>query len=69
MSEHIPTYRVEIKYSGISSQHYGWEIYRNLDVLPVLRSQQVFVSRMEGLADANRARLQLIEIDFQQSIN
>ena len=65
MSENIPTYRVEIKYNGISSQNYGWEIYRNLDVLPVLRSQEAFVSRMEGLADANRARLQLIEIDFQ----
>jgi hypothetical protein len=66
MSEHIPTYRVKIKYIGISSQNYGWEIYRNLDVLPVLRSQEVLVSRMEGLADANRARLQLIEIDFQK---
>jgi hypothetical protein len=44
---------------------YGWKIYRTLDVLPILRSQQLFVSRMAGLADANRSRLQLVDTDMQ----
>jgi len=40
---------------------FGWNIYRNQDVLPILRSQSHFVSRMAGLADANRSRLQLVD--------
>jgi hypothetical protein len=64
MSEKNPTYRVEIKYNGEPpNETYGWEIYRNLDVLPILRSQQRFVSRMAGIADANRSRLQLVDTD------
>jgi hypothetical protein len=39
---------------------FGWNIYRNQDVLPILRSEQRFVTRMAGLADANRSRMQLI---------
>ena len=55
-----PTYRVEIKNNGTPpNETYGWKIHRNSDVLPILRSQQLFVSRMAGLADANRSRLQL----------
>jgi hypothetical protein len=50
-----PTYRVEIKNNGTPpNETYGWKIHRNSDVLPILRSQQLFVSRMAGLADANR---------------
>jgi hypothetical protein len=46
MSEKKPTYRVEIKYSGTPpNETYGWKIHRNSDVLPILRSQQVFVDR------------------------
>jgi hypothetical protein len=61
-----PTYRIEVKYSGTPpNETYGWEIYRNLDVLPTLRSQQLFVSRMAGIADANRSRLQLVDTDLQ----
>jgi hypothetical protein len=60
MSERKPTYRIEIKCNGMPpSATYSWEIYRNLDVLPILRSQQSFPSRRTGLADANRSRLQL----------
>jgi hypothetical protein len=33
--------------------------------LPILRSQQLFVSRMAGLADANRSRLRLVGTDLQ----
>jgi hypothetical protein len=61
-----PTYRVEIKNSGTPpNETYGWKIHRNSDVLPILRSQQLFVSRMAGLADANRSRLQLVNADLQ----
>jgi hypothetical protein len=66
MNKKPPTYRVELKYSGTPpNETYGWEIYRNLDVLPTLRSQQSFVSRMAGLADANRSRLQLVDTNLQ----
>jgi hypothetical protein len=62
MSEKQPTYRVEIKTNGMPpNETFGWNIYRNQDVLPVLRSQQHFVSRTAGLADANRSRLELID--------
>jgi hypothetical protein len=61
-----PTYRVEIKNNGTPpNETYGWKIHRNSDVLPILRSQQLFVSRMAGLADANRPRLQLVDADLQ----
>ena len=60
-----PTYRVELKNSGTPpNETYGWKIYRNREVLPILRSQQLFVSRMAGLADANRSRLRLIDTDM-----
>jgi hypothetical protein len=65
MNEKRPTYRVEIKNSGTPpNETFEWRIYRNRDVLPILRSQQVFISRREGLADANRSRLQLVDIDM-----
>ena len=64
MNEKNPTYRVEIRNSGTPpNETYGWNIYRNLDVLPILRSQQFFVSQFAGLADANRSRLQLVDTD------
>jgi len=64
MNEKKPTYRVEMKNSGTTpNETYGWNIYRNQDVLPILRSQQLFVSRMVGLADANRSRLRMIDAD------
>ena len=60
------TYRVEIRNSGTPpNESYSWQIYRNMDVLPILRSQQTFASRRAGLADANRSRLQLGETDLQ----
>jgi hypothetical protein len=66
MNEKKPTFRVEIKNSGTPpNETYGWKIYRNSDVLPILRSQQLFVSRMAGLADANQSRLQLVDTDLQ----
>ena len=66
MNEKKSTYRVEIKKSGAPpNEAYGWEIYRNLDILPTLRSQQFFVSRMMGLADANRSRLQLVDAEMK----
>lgn len=66
MNESSPTYRVELKKSGIApNKGYGWQIYKNIDVLPILRSQQLFTSRMAGLADANRSRLQLVDADLQ----
>ena len=66
MNERTPTYRIEIKNNGIApNKSYGWQIYRNMDVLPILRSQQLFVSRMAGLADANRSRLELVDTDLQ----
>jgi hypothetical protein len=62
MSEKKTTYRVEIKNNGTPpNETFGWNIYRNQDVLPILRSQQHFVSRRAGLADANRSRLQLVD--------
>ena len=64
MNQKKSTYRVQIKKSGLPpNEMYGWEIYRNLDVLPTLRSQQLFASRILGLADANRSRSQLIDTD------
>jgi hypothetical protein len=66
MNEKQPTYRIEIKNSGQPpNENYGWKIYRNLDVLPILHSQQFFVSRMAGLADANRSRRQLVDTDIR----
>ena len=66
MNEKKPTYRVEIKNTGTPpNETYGWKIYRNSDALPILRSQQLFVSRMAGLADANQSRLQLVDTDSQ----
>ena len=67
MNEKNPTYRVEIEHSGTPPQEtYGWRIYRNTDVLPILRSEQRFTSRMAGLADANRSRLQLANDELQK---
>jgi hypothetical protein len=66
MNEKQPTYRIEIKNSGQPpNENYGWKIYRNLDVLPILHSQQFFVSRMAGLADANRSRRLLVDADMR----
>lgn len=66
MNKTKPTYRIKINRGGMPpNETYAWEIYRNLDVLPVLRSQQLFVSRRMGLADANRARFLLIDGDLQ----
>ena len=66
MNENSPTYRVELKKGGIApNKGYGWQIHKNTDVLPILRSQQLFTSRMAGLADANRSRLQLVDADLQ----
>jgi hypothetical protein len=66
MNEKTPTYRVEIGNRGTPpNETYGWTIYQNMDVLPILRSQQFFVSRTAGLADANRCRLQLVDADTQ----
>jgi hypothetical protein len=66
MNDENSTYRVEIKGSGTPRQEsYCWQIYRNMDVLPILRSQQAFSSRRAGLADANRSRLNLVEADLQ----
>ena len=66
MNEKNPTYHVAIKNGGMPpNKTYGWEIYRNLDVLPILRSQQLFISRRAGLADANRSRLQLVDTDMK----
>jgi hypothetical protein len=67
MNEKNSTYRVEIRNSGTPpNETYGWKIYRNLDVLPILRSQQLFLSRMAGLADANRSRLQQVDTDLKK---
>jgi hypothetical protein len=64
MNEKKPAYRVVIKNSGTPpNETFGWEIYRNQDVLPILRSQRLFISRIAGLADANRSRLQLVDAD------
>ena len=71
MNEKQPTYRIEIKNNGIApNKSYGWHIYRNMDVLPILRSQQLFVSRVAGLADANRSRRLLVDADMRsQTMN
>ena len=67
MNEKKSTYRIKIKNSGTPpNETYSWEIYRNLDVLPLLRSHQRFASRMSGLADAYRSRRELAEADLQQ---
>ena len=67
MNDKKPTYRVEIKHGGTPpNETYDWTIYRNSDVLPVLRSQKLFASRMAGLADANRSRSQLVDSDSQK---
>jgi LPS sulfotransferase NodH len=64
MNEKKPTYRVEIKNSGTPpNEAYGWKIYRNHDALSTLRSQQLFITRMAGLADASRSRRQLVDAD------
>jgi hypothetical protein len=64
MNEKQPTYRIEMKNSGQPPhESYRWKIYRNSDVLPILHSQQFFVSRTAGLADANRSRRQLVDSD------
>jgi hypothetical protein len=64
MSEKKPTYRIEIKYGGTPPNvAFGWNIYRNQDVLPILRSEHHFVSRMAGLADANRSRRKLVAVN------
>ena len=66
MNDKERAYRVEIKHRGTPSKEiYGWEIYRNSDVLPIIRSQELFVSRVAVLADANRARTQLVDADLQ----
>jgi hypothetical protein len=66
MNEKKPTYRVRIRSSGTPpNETYRWNIHRNSDVLPIRRSQ-LFVSRMAGLADANRSRLQLVDADLQE---
>jgi hypothetical protein len=62
MGEEKPTYRVEMKNIGTPPNvTFGWNIYKNRDVLPILRSEQRFVTRMAGLADANRSRIRLID--------
>ena len=51
MNEKKPTYRIEIRNSGTArNEAYEWNIYRNRDVLPILRSQQLFVSRYSGIS-------------------
>jgi hypothetical protein len=66
MNDENSTYRVELRNGSTPRQEsYSWQIYRNMDVLPILRSQQVFASRAAGLADANRSRLNLVETDLQ----
>ena len=66
MNEKMPTYRIRIRSSGTpANESYGWNIHQNSDVLPIRRSQQLFVSRMAGLADANRSRLQLVDADLR----
>ena len=64
MNEKNSTYRIEIINSGSPpNETYGWKIYMNRDVLPILRSEQLFVSRLAGLADANRSRMRLVNTD------
>jgi hypothetical protein len=62
MSEKQQTFRVEMNARGTPpNTTFGWKIYRNHDVIPILRSQERFISRVAGLADANRSRRQLVE--------
>ena len=50
MNERTPTYRIEIKNSGIApNKSYGWQIYRNKDVLPILRSTATFRLSYSGV--------------------
>ena len=57
MNERTPTYRIEIKNNGIAPKQELWVAnHRNKDVLPILRSQRLFVSRMAGLADAESVK-------------
>ncbi len=66
MNEKTPTYRIEIKNNDMAPNNsYEWQIYRNTDVLPILHSQQLFISRTAGLADAYRSRIQLVDADLQ----
>jgi hypothetical protein len=66
MNVRTPTYRIEIKNNDMApNKSCGWQIYRNKDVLPILRSQQLFISRAASLADANRSRKQLVDADLQ----
>jgi hypothetical protein len=66
MNEKQPTYRIEINNNGQPpSKSYGWKIYQNSDVLPILHSQQFFVSRIAGLADANRSRRLLVDANLR----
>jgi hypothetical protein len=56
-----PTYRIKINNCGTPPDgQFGWEIYRNADILPFLRSHQFFISRSAGIADANRSRARII---------
>jgi hypothetical protein len=67
MNAKKPTYRIRIRSSGTPpNETYGWNIHQNSDVLPIRRSQELFASRMAGLADANRSRLQLVDADLQE---
>jgi hypothetical protein len=64
MGDEKPTYRIKISNCGTPpDKQFGWEIYRNADILPFLRSQKVFDSRRAGIADANRSRVRLIEAE------
>jgi hypothetical protein len=59
MNSDTAEYRIKITQIDTESQGiYGWEIYRRSDVLPTLRSQRAFGSRLAALADGNRSRLQ-----------
>ena len=68
MNEKKPTYRIRDQIVAARRRikpANGLNIHQNSDVLPIRRSQQLFVSRMAGLADANRSRLQLVDADLQ----
>jgi hypothetical protein len=60
MDDDKPTYRIKISKHVTPQVAFGWEIYRNGDVLPFLRSQQFFISRMAVIADANRSKAKLM---------
>jgi hypothetical protein len=64
MGDEKATYRIKINNCGTPPHgQFGWEIYRNADTLPFLRSQQFFISRLAGIADANRSRARLIKAE------